>query len=301
MFSPRVFWPYFALVALVILAVLTTAREFRRARGLAKAYLLGSLSLAIPMAVFGAEHLSSSQAIMTSVPVWMPARLAWTYFVGVALIAAALSIVTRVRVRLSATLLGIMLFCFVAMIHLPNAIASPHDRIAWTIVARDSSFGAGGILLGIVSRSGPRTPAENRLRTALLYLIGAVTVFFGVEHFLHPECVPAVPLGKVVPGWIPLGHFWTVLTGILLVAGGGAMFVNRVSRQAAAGLGIWVLCLVLSLYLALMIAQPDVEGVNYFTDTMVYAGVLLIASQASESMRQDDPSLAPALAHEHGV
>ena len=290
---PQVFWLYFTLVVCLVAALAAAGREFWRAPGLDKAHSLGRVSLAIPMAVFGAEHLSMPRAIMNAVPPWMPGRLLWTYFVGAALIAAALSIIWRVRIRLSAALLGIMLFCFVAMIHLPNAIAAPHSRIAWTIVARDSSFGAGAILLAITCGSDPKASGRNPVAIAAFYLIAAVCMFFGVEHFFHPECVPAVPLAKIVPAWIPFARFWTVLTGVLLVAGAGAMLAKNLARKAAAWLGAWVLFLVLTLYLAIMIAKPDLEGINYFADTLLFAGVLLIASTAVEFVRQ--PERPPAV------
>src|SRR5258708_17861149 len=147
--SPQVFGPYCTLVVFLIAAFVAVGREFRMARGLDKAHPLGRVALAVPIAVFGAEHLTSAQTIMKLVPAWMPGKLFWTYFVGVALIAAALSFIFRVWIRLSATLLGIMLFCFVAMIHLPNAIAVPQSRFAWTIVARDSAFSARAGLLAL--------------------------------------------------------------------------------------------------------------------------------------------------------
>ncbi len=280
MSSPQVFGPYFTLVVFLIAAFVAVGREFWMARGLDKAYPLGRVSLAVPIAVFGAEHLTSAHDIMKIVPSWMPGKLFWTYFVGVALIAAAASFIFRVAIRLSATLLGIMFVCFVAMMDLPSAIASPHNRIAWTLLARESAFGAGAILLAIASGARPRTPGENRVAIGALYSIAFVSIFYGVEHFFHADRVPAVPLEKVTPLWIPLAHFWTVLTGIVMVIGGGAMFVRSVSRQSAAALGAWVVLLVLSLYLAIMISKPDIEGLNYFADTLMFGGVLLVASCA---------------------
>lgn len=35
-----------------------------------------------------------------------------------------------------------------------------------------------------------------------------------------------------------------------------------------------------SLYLAIMISKPDIEGLNYFGDTLMFGGVLLVASLA---------------------
>jgi uncharacterized membrane protein len=277
--SPQVFGPYLTLVLFLIGAFVAVGREFWAARGLDKAYPLGRVSLAVPMAVFGAEHLTSPEAIAKLVPAWMPGKLFWTYFVGVALIAAALSFISRVAIRLSATLLGIMFFCFVGMMDLPGAIGAPHNRFAWTLAAREAAFGAGAVLLAITSGARKRTPSENRIAIGALYLIALISMFYGIEHFLHPECVPAVPLVKVTPLWIPLAHFWTVLTGIVLVIGGGAMFARNLSRPAAAALGAWVVLLVLTLYLAIMIAKPNIEGLNYFADTLMFGGVLLVASR----------------------
>src|SRR5882757_3466775 len=104
MSSPQVYGPYFALVVFLIAAFVAVGREFWIAQGLDKAYPLGRVALAVPLAVFGAEHFASAEAIMRLVPAWMPGRLFWTYFVGVALFAAALSFIFRVAIRLSATL-----------------------------------------------------------------------------------------------------------------------------------------------------------------------------------------------------
>jgi uncharacterized membrane protein len=282
MSSPQVWGPYVTLAVFLIASLIAVGREFRMAQGLDKAYPLGRVCLALPLAVFGAEHLTSAQAIARLIPAWMPGKLFWAYFVGVALIAAALSLIFRVRIRLSATLLGIMFFCFVAMMDLPAAIAAPQSRFAWTLAARELAFGAGAMVLAITSGGRERTPGENRVAISALYLIAFVSIFYGVEHFLHPDGVPVVPLVKKTPVWIPFTQFWTVLTGIVMVIGAGAMFVRNTSRQAAAVLGAWAVLLVITVYLAIMIAKPDIEALNYFTDTLMFGGVLLVASRAYE-------------------
>jgi uncharacterized membrane protein len=260
--------PYLTLIAFLAAAVMALAREFPKTRGLDRAWLLARMCLAVPIAVFGADHLTSPQSISKVVPAWMPDKLFWTYFVGGALVAAAISLIFRKWVRLSAALLGIMLWCFVVLIHIPNAIATPQSRFAWAIVARDSAFGAGALLLAV----------RGRLADGASYIIALVCLFFGIESLLHPECVPAVPLAKVTPLWIPLAHFWTVLTGIGLIACGGAMLARKGSRWAAGLLGAWVVLLVLTVYLAIMLAKPDVEDLNYFADTLMFGGALLAAA-----------------------
>ena len=139
------------LVVLVI-GLFAARNDIAHARGLDRIVALTNLCFAIPLAVFGAEHFSLGRSMLGLVPPYMPLRLSWIYFVGAALIIASLSIATKIQVRWSGLLFGIMMFLFVAMIHLPGAIKSG-DRIIWTIVIREMSFGGGGLVLAI-SRSG---------------------------------------------------------------------------------------------------------------------------------------------------
>ena len=101
---------------LVSLVALWAARtDLARARPLDKIVALGNLAFAAPMAVFGALHLWGIDFVKDIVPAYMPFRLFWAYFVGVALIAASLSIAARVLVRWSGLLLALMMLLFVVM------------------------------------------------------------------------------------------------------------------------------------------------------------------------------------------
>src|ERR1700688_593293 len=132
---------------LFLIALWAARSDIARAGGLDKIVALSNLCFAVPLAVFGAEHLSGARFIMLAVPPYMPWRLFWAYFVGFALLSASLSIATKIQVRWSGLLFGVMMFLFVAMLHFPRALASPRDRIAWVIVIREMSFAARGWIL----------------------------------------------------------------------------------------------------------------------------------------------------------
>src|ERR1700676_1394862 len=134
-------------ILLFLVALWAAKTDIARAGGLDKVVVLSNLCFAIPLAVFGAEHLSGARFIMLGVPSYMPWRLFWAYFVGFALLSASLSIASRIQVRWSGLLFGIMMFLFVAMLHIPRALANPTDRIAWVIVIREMSFGGGGWII----------------------------------------------------------------------------------------------------------------------------------------------------------
>src|SRR5277367_5229888 len=134
-------------VVLFLIALWAVKIDLVRADGLDKIVALSNLCFALPLAAFGAEHLSAAQFIQMGVPSYVPWHLFWAYFVGFALIAAALSIATKIQVRWSGLLFGIMMFLFVAMMDIPGALADRGNRIAWTLLLRELAFGGGGWVL----------------------------------------------------------------------------------------------------------------------------------------------------------
>jgi uncharacterized membrane protein len=286
-FSPLVFWPYFAAAALTLIGVFAVRRELTEATGLDKILALGGAFVAASLAAFSSEHFGLAKFIQQGVPSWIPWHLFWAYFVGCALLAAALSIATNVQVRLSATLLGIMIFFFVLSIHLPKVLANPHDRIAWAVLVRDSSFAAGAWALAGSHTEEWRAHSTHKLITLGHLLIAVAAVFFGVEHFLHPQFVPVVPLGKLMPTWYP-GHFLVAyVAGAVLVAAGVSLLVGIRTRAAATSIGILALAAVLLVYLPIAVAIPSaagtgdkIEGLNYFFDTLLFAGMVLVLANA---------------------
>jgi uncharacterized membrane protein len=281
---------YTAGIALLVIGALAARSDVAKARGLDKVVALGSLFFALPLAVFGAEHFAAARGIMQGVPKFMPWPLFWTYFVGVALLAASLSIATKIQVRWSGLLFGIMMFIFVAMMDLPGTIAEPHNRINWALLFRELSFGGGGWILAGGAMATPDRHSGSKLITVGRIVLGITAIFYGVEHFLHPINVPGVPLEKLMPDWIPGRPIISYLTGALLVVCGASILLAKKTRMAATYLGAWIALLVWTVYLAILIASfPNpgtdvkVEAVNYFTDTMLFAGVILALARATPS------------------
>jgi uncharacterized membrane protein len=267
---------------LIVIGILAAKNDVAQARGLGKIVALGNLCFAAPLAVFGAEHLSAAQGISQGVPKYMPWPLFWTYFVGLALIAASLSIATKIQVQWSGLLFGSMMFLFVAMMDLPATEGNPHNRILWTLMLREMSFGSGGWCLAAAAMDKQHVQARRTLFTIGRIVIGIAAVFYGVEHFLHPINVPGVPLEKLMPTWIPAHYAIAYVTGGILVVTGAAIVFSKNARIAATYLGTWLFLIVLFIYGPILITglfDPStavkVEGLNYFFDTLLYAGTIL--------------------------
>src|ERR1022692_4524840 len=269
-----------ASLALLVIGLLAAKNDITQARGIDKVVALAPLCFAIPLAAFGAEHLSGGIPLQM-VPSYMPWRLFWVYFVGFALIAASLSIATKIQVRWSGLLFGTMMFLFVAMVHLPGAV-SDGGRIAWTVVIREMSFGGAGWVLTGIATDGDCDRQRKSLIAVGRVLIAIAAIFFGVQHFLHPLGLPGVPLQKQMPTWIPARAFIDYLTGTFLIVAGVFFLLARRTRMAATYLGACIVLVVAVIYGPVLIgalADPTtatkVEGLNYFADTLLFGGAIL--------------------------
>ena len=274
-----------AAIVLFLIALWTVKTDIAREHGLDKIVVLSNLCFAIPLAVFGAEHLSDVRDIMPLVPSYMPWRLFWTYFVGFALLAASLSIATKIQVRWSGLLFGIMMFLFVAMMDIPGTLADPKNRFSWALTLRELAFGGGGWLL---ASSAMRGQSQTILITVGRVLTGIAATFYGVWTFLHPLGMPGIPLEKLMSEWIPARPLIGYLTAAILVAAGAAILLAKKTRMAATYLGTWIVLLVVFVYGPILIASlldpstaVKVEGLNYFFDTLLWAGTILALASAT--------------------
>ncbi|WP_353063067.1 hypothetical protein RBB77_17475 [Tunturibacter psychrotolerans] len=87
----------------------------------------GRVVFAVALVVFAVQHFQYAKFVATIVPAWIPARLFWAYFVGVAFIAAAVAIVARKMARTASILLGTIFFIWVVILHVPRVAANPRD------------------------------------------------------------------------------------------------------------------------------------------------------------------------------
>lgn len=280
-------------LAVFLIGIFAAKKDFAQARGLDKIVALSNLCFAVPLAVFGALHLFAPDFVKDLVPRYMPGRMFWVYFVGCALIAASLSIATKIAVRWSGLLVGIMMFMFVAMLYLPGGLRQIHAhipwtraRFTWTIVCRESSFGGAGWLFAAMA--GWRGKARTTLITVGRIAIALAAIFFGIQHFLHPMGLPGVPLQREMPAWVPGRALIDYVTGAALLAAGASILLNKKTRTVAASVGGWILLTILVIYIPVMIGalsdpniEAKVEGINYFADTLLFAGVILAAASAA--------------------
>ncbi len=300
MLSSTDFWMSLAGIIYLVAGVFILRREISAARGWDKLITLGCVFIAVSLAVFAPEHFHGPMFVQDMVPPWMPARFFWPYLVGCALLAAATSLTVGKFVRLSSSLLGGMFFLFVCMIYVPSALAHLTNRFAWAFVLRDLSFAGGAwALAGLHSRAS--SPQQSKWMILFGRIVVAIAaIFFGVEHLLHPEFAPGVPLAKMTPSWVPFRSVWGYLAGGILLAAGIGLALNKSARIAAASIGALMTILTLFLYLLVLIAAqggPETnEALNYFADTLLFAGAALaLASALPRDPDREEKTQGPRL------
>jgi uncharacterized membrane protein YphA (DoxX/SURF4 family) len=78
------------------------------------------------------------------------------------------------------------------------------------------------------------------------------------------------------------------LTGVILLIAGAFMLLGKKTRMAATYLGSWIVLLVVFIYGPILIASlldpstaVKIEGINYFFDTLLFAGTILALASAT--------------------
>ncbi len=94
-------------------------------RSLTKLIPFGTIVFSLTIICFGINHFLYANEAADYIPSWIPNHLFWIYLAGVGLLGSGIGILLKIKPRLMATLLGMMIFIWVIILHLPKAIAAP--------------------------------------------------------------------------------------------------------------------------------------------------------------------------------
>ena len=292
-FPRELIWSYFVggVVLAIGLVAIFLRGDWQKARGFDKLILFGPLFYAAPLAAFGTEHFTLTEAVASIIPAWIPWHPFWAYFVGTCFIAAALSLVTRIQVRLSASLLALTFFLFVVLMHGPGWAQNPRDRFALTVALRELSFSGGALALAASLAEQRSERGTDVFATIARYFVAIPVLFFSLEQFMHGDHVPGIPLKPLTPDYV-YGHaIWTYLTAVVYAVGGSLLLVGKKTRAAATWVGLTVLFVELIVYVPIGVAERASlgKGLNYVADTLMFCGgvLLLAGAMPREATRRE--------------
>ena len=137
-------------------------------KAISKIIVLGRYIFALPLIVFGVQHFLYGRFVATLVPGWVPGRLFWVYLIGCAFCATTLAVVTQINARMAATLLGLMFFLWVLIVHAPRVAGASRNGNEWTslfvaLAMSGSSWAlAGSVPERLIGRVLSRVELSNR-------------------------------------------------------------------------------------------------------------------------------------------
>lgn len=106
---------------------------------------MGRIFYSIMLVIFGIEHFLFAGFVRSLVPAWIPGDLFWTYFAGVALIGSGTCILLGIKVKLVSMLLGVMVFIWFLILHIPRAVVAPASDYGNELSSVFESLGVSGI------------------------------------------------------------------------------------------------------------------------------------------------------------
>jgi len=128
----------------------------------------GAILFPLTIISFSIDHFLYGKGAANYIPSWIPNHLFWIYFAGVALLGAGIAILLQIKPRLFATLLGIMIFIWFIILHIPKAVASSIADKGGEVTSAFLALAYCGIAFVIAGAWPSTQPAKSsRVRHAL--------------------------------------------------------------------------------------------------------------------------------------
>jgi len=113
---------------------------------------IGRILFAIPFALFGVNHFLMLDYYLGMLTSFVPLGAYTIILTGIMLIAASISIITKILVKFSTLLLAFLLFIFIITIHIPHLISDADKTITIIGLLKDISLLGGSLMIaGIYS------------------------------------------------------------------------------------------------------------------------------------------------------
>jgi uncharacterized membrane protein YphA (DoxX/SURF4 family) len=111
--------------------------------------LTGRIGFGLYLIASGAQHFLFTDFVKTLVPAWIPGTRLWAQFAGVALISGGLGLMVPKTIRLAGLAVGLMIFTWFLILHIPRAFSAPPaaQRNEWIAVVEALAFAGIALLL----------------------------------------------------------------------------------------------------------------------------------------------------------
>ncbi|MEP6907185.1 MAG: hypothetical protein ABI858_04275 [Pseudoxanthomonas sp.] len=262
----------------------------------------GRVLFGMGMLAFGVLNLTFATPVpgIEPLPAWLPAQTFWTYATGLLLVAAGICTLSdRLRPRQAAVGLGVLLFLWIALLHVPAMLTHIHNGSVWTSAFECFAMCCAAWVLADALSCRVADEARNELIRPLAglarYGFGISLPVFGALHFIYWEYV-----ASVIPTWIPGSPvFWAYFTGGAHVTAGLAILSGVAARLASTLLGVMFSSWVLIVHVPRVLARPQshAEWTSLCVAIALSGGAWLMSGYFSRLVPKAGamrPSISPA-------
>lgn len=112
---------------------------------------------ALPMVFLGWQHFMQVGFVTGTIPAWLPLRIFWDYLMGCLIIVTAACILLNKKPLLAARILGVTLWLFALLQHVPLLVTESRNGMEWTSSMLDLAIAAGALIIadGLQQRASP--------------------------------------------------------------------------------------------------------------------------------------------------
>ena len=247
---------------------------------------IGRTFFAIALLGLGVEHFVFQEFVTGRAPGWpndIPGGLLWVYGSGVLVILAGLSVVMRRWGRQAMLGLGLMVFVWALLRHLPIVAADALLAGSWTRAGKaltfvGGSFAVAGTLPPIAGETGRRWRRYANTTEPFVRLggicLGCFLIIAGLQHFKFTTFVVTL-----IPAWFPgNATWWARFAGVALIAGGVGLLVRRTAVLAGLMTGLMLFSWFWIVHLPRTLTSVS-DAIAVF-EALAFSGIALVVAGA---------------------
>ncbi len=125
---------------------------------------LGRILFAIPFALFGINHFLMLDYYLGMLTSFIPLGAYTIILTGIMLIAASISIITKIHVKFTTLMLALLLFMFIVTIHIPHLFSDKDKTITIIALLKDISLMGGSLMISGIYAEEEKTKKINNFK-----------------------------------------------------------------------------------------------------------------------------------------
>ena len=240
----------------------------------------------------GGEHFIFREFVIGRAPPFAdghPVTLWWVYGSGVLVMLVGLAVLFRRWARPATLALGVLVFGWALLRHLPIVIADSPLGGSWTSAGKALVFVGGSFAIAATFPpvQGATTGGWRRFANAIdpfvrmgQYCLASFLILAGVQHFKFLAFV-----ATLLPAWFPGNAvLWSQFAGILLLTFGIGLLFSRTAALAALLTGLMIFSWFWIVHLPRVHTSVS-DGIALF-EALAFSGIALVVAGALAERRR---------------